>query len=260
MKKIGREITDNKSKGEQHEFTCMWCNNNTTSHTILTSIDEEGMDYLDKERFGTNLEYNWHDIYQIIKCDGCRKISFRRYERNTEEYEPVETFFPENREVLHKIKSFHRLPNKLNRIYAESGKSLNEGNTILATAGIRAMVECLCDIHEIKSGKVHAKDDKGILLFETDGTPKMKTSKRLEGKIEGLCEKGIISKRNAGTLQEIRFLGNGAIHKMDVLTEDDLLSGMDAIEKTLMSIYDVNRIGEDLKDKRLRKASESGTT
>ena len=65
------------------------------------------------------------------------------------------------------------------------------------------MIEGVCNDRGIKDGNV------------TDANGVTKRKNNLEGRINGLAEKGLISTQQAETLHQIRFLGNDAAHELD---------------------------------------------
>ena len=79
----------------------------------------------------------------------------------------------------------------------------------------------------------------------------------LQGKIGGLYEKNLITKTHAEILHEHRFLGNNAVHELDMPSAEELKLGIEILEHTLENIYELKYKGEELQWKReLRKKKQ----
>ena len=66
----------NKTQDKEYEIPCPTCLVETV-HKVLVSADVEGF------HFDAGVRY-W-DNFQIVQCQGCRMISFRKNGRNTED-------------------------------------------------------------------------------------------------------------------------------------------------------------------------------
>ena len=87
-----------------------------------------------------------------------------------------------------------------------------------------------------------------------NGTNKTERRKNLEGKIEGLHENSLLTKRHAKILHELRFLGNKSAHEFDKPTKNELLVAIEIIEHTLENMYELDEKLSDLQfNKRQRK-------
>ena len=137
------------------------------------------------------------------------------------------------------------MPPVLRRIYSETVDCYNNDNLILCAAGVRALVDGLCMANNVIDGEVERKDK--------SGNSRLKREKNLEGKINGLYEKRILTEINAKTLHELRFLGNTAIHELAVPYKGELALALSIAEHIFESIYEIPRKAEELRDKRLTK-------
>lgn len=72
-----------------------------------------------------------------------------------------------------------------------------------------------------------------------DGQTSSKREKNLEGQINGLHEKGLLTKIGSETLHAHRFLGNEALHELSRPSARELKLAISIIEQTLEQIYEV---------------------
>lgn len=226
LEKLKRKIIKKEKSIEGQTVVC-YCNICKTHlmHTIISSIDDKGYD----EKSGAN----WFDKYQIIRCNNCRRISFRidgwfsEYAASPDEDGTYERLYPESTENKIEIRDYHELPYSLDDIYEEVIESYNNKNYILCAVGVRAILEGICSDKNIVKGTV----------INENGKAKVKNN--LEGKIYGLCENGIISKIQQEALHQLRFLGNDAAHELSKPSVIDIKTAIDIIEHILEDIYEL---------------------
>jgi uncharacterized protein DUF4145 len=72
----------------------------------------------------------------------------------------------------------------------------------------------------------------------------------LEGKIEGLHEKGVLTEQNAQVLHQHRYMGNDALHQLDFPEREELQLSIQIAEHILMGLYDVPSKGGELEVRR----------
>jgi len=159
--------------------------------------------------------------WEIWQCQGCEEIAFLE-SWSLEGEEPSESFFPERATKLIKEKSFKKIPSELNSIYTEVIRSFNSGCYILCTAGLRALLEGICLNKGIHSGPTTNNINRN----------------NLEGKINGL--KAIIPVNIADNLHGFRFLGNKALHELEVPSGKDIALAIEVIEDVLNVIYELD--------------------
>lgn len=108
----------------------------------------------------------------------------------------------------------------------------------LAAGGLRAIVEAICSDKGVTDGPVDVKDKTGA----------SQTIRRqnLQGKIAGMAEKGILASRQADVLHAHRFLGNDALHELELPDPSDLKVAIEIIEHTLVTIYELEHQGAEL--------------
>ena len=73
--------------------------------------------------------------------------------------------------------------------------------------------------------------------------------------IEGLAERGILTEKQAGTLHEHRYLGNKALHELDIPDKKTLEIALNLIEHIMEDLYTVPSQVADLQ--RIRQNAKS---
>ena len=208
-----REI--NKTAGTVIDVPCTECNR-STKHKVLASVDINAEDW-----FGDN-SVAYCINHQIVECQGCESISFRKSSTNSEDvdydeygnyfhYETV-ILYPSRNEGRNSMKDEHLLPSNIQRIYAETIKAMNNDQPVLAGIGIRALIENIC------------KDKKadGNSLYE---------------KINELVPIGALTSDGAKILHKIRTLGNEAAHEVKPHQTEQLVLALDVCEHLLQGVY-----------------------
>jgi hypothetical protein len=235
----------NKSVGETLQVICLTCKNRN-NHKVLASVDNSGKEFMGYE----DEFYYWDSKFQIIECQGCGSISFRSEHSNSEDFDEEgpninELIYPKRTSDTWNIKDFFNIPYNLRRIYRETIDCYNNENLTLCGAGVRALVEGLCKENNVIDGEIE--------ITKTDGSIVKKRVDNLQGKINGLYEKGKLTKENAEILHEHRFLGNTAIHDLSAPTKEELNLAITIIEHVFDTLYEIPEKATQLKDKRLRK-------
>lgn len=188
----------------------------------------------------------WEDHhYQIIKCKGCDSISFRKLYNDAQRDQCVpENISPWEQEVYPNrtlstlsIIDLTSAPSNIRAIYTETINAYNNNQYILCSAGLRAIVEGICNDKKIK-GEMVFNEIKGKSFY----------SKSLDGKIEGLATNGILTIKNATILHNLRFLGNEAIHELSEPSSKELLIAISIIEHIIQDVYLFEVKGKTLKN------------
>lgn len=234
----------NKSVGDILQVICLTCKNRNR-HKVMASIDQDG-----KEALGYDDWIFWKSKYQIIECQGCGTISFRIEHSNSEDIDEfghsvTELIYPKRTTETWNVKVFFNVPHNLDRIYNETIDCYNNENLTLCGAGVRALVEGLCNENRIVDGEIEST--------KRDGSKVKKRADNLQGRINGLAEKGKLTKENVEILHEHRFLGNTAIHDLSAPTKEELSLAITIIEHVFDNIYEIPEIATQLKNKRLKK-------
>ena len=230
------QYNENVKKGKNCKCFCNRCKF-ATKHIIISDIQDKGFDNEDG--------ISWNDDYQIIKCDNCNTISFRKdawlSENQDEDNDgSYEELYPDSEENVRKEQVYKALPFSLSEIYREVIIAYNKNLVLLAAVGIRTILEGIC-----KDKKVY----KGLVPNE-DG--KEHNRKSLEGKIYGLLQNGLISETQTSALHELRFLGNNAVHDLEEPSREELKTALDIIEHMIDDLYEL-----PLKSKKLKQQREA---
>lgn len=205
------KLEKDKKVSEKVDVTCGECKR-STKHIVLSDICLRGSDPI----------IDWINEYQIIQCQGCETVSFRKTHENSEdcyqtgpdevEYSIYEDIYPNPEEGRGSVEDAHLLPPNLKRIYDETLKSLNSNQPVLTGIGIRAIVETVC-----KDKKAAGKD-----LF---------------CKINELVAQGVLTKDGADILHKLRTLGNEAAHEVKPHDNVQLGLAFDVIDHLLQGVY-----------------------
>ena len=226
------EIKENISKGETIRTRCNKCEKEM-NHQILMDYCKRGTVVLDSDydfRYG-KIDYtgNFSNDYQIIKCSGCDTISYRsyiyfsEYQNDIDDDGTREERYPT---LLRRTeKELKHMPSSLIQIYEEVIMTYNNNCFILCAAGIRALLEGICN-------------NKGI------------TANVLRIKILNLREQGFISPQHENILHKLRFLGNDALHDLQTPTQKEVDSALDIIEHIIESLYEILGKAKNLKRKK----------
>ena len=248
MGRVEESYVENKTKNKEFKVPCTKCNGKT-SHKVLQSLDYSGCEWLD-----TDITIDWVDNYQIIQCQGCKSISFRRRSWFSEyqDYDwdgSTEWLYPKRSERTLPIKDFRNVPTKIRRIYGETIECFNNEYFTLCAAGLRAIVEGICAEQGIKDGPVEVE--------KKDGSKKTVRRKNLQGKISGLWEKGILTTKNSEILHEHRFLGNEAVHELSQPSIDELNLAIEIIEHTIDSLYEIPEKAIELQKRKAKRKKKT---
>ena len=140
------------------------------------------------------------------------------------------------------------VPPILRRIHRETIDAFNGECFTLCAAGLRGLVEGICAVQSVADGPV--------AIPVAGGGSQTVRKGNLEGKIAGLCEKGILTKSSAETLHEHRFLGNEAVHELAQPSHEELKLAIEIIEHTLDQLYEIPEKAVTLKEQRARRKSQ----
>ncbi len=223
-----------------------------TKHLIITN-HREGSD--------TGEDYYWHSIYHIVKCAGCDNNSFvhQYFDEDTWDYVNGERVwkdefrvYPEEPKVITEEekwknaferlyykapKQFKYVPENLNNLYKQTIEAYNSKHNILCAAGLRTIIEGICNELNIKKG----------YIYENDGTKKLDKDNKeiltgnLAGRIFGLYEKGHILFTQALLLLKIKNIGNSAVHDIEEINIDTLRQTIDILDSILYNIYELDK-------------------
>jgi hypothetical protein len=227
---------------------CRRCKNNT-NHSIIYkhSIgDEEG--------FG----FYWSEDYIIGQCKGCETVNFIKvyddpslhfqiWDESENTYEDVDAkdinvypSEPVNKDNTdnYQLVDFEHLPEVLDTLYKQVVANFEMKYYLLSAAGMRMIIEGICNDLSISKGFV-IDDDTGNFKIDENGN-RIKSS-NLNGKINGLVEKGVLTEGQTAILHIIRKLGNQTVHKLNNPSRKILLASLEITEQTFRNIYELKK-------------------
>lgn len=231
---VEKSFKQNIKNGNNCICFCNKCKINT-KHIIISDYEEDGYETSDR--------VNWIDDYQIIQCDNCKLISFRKdgWFSEYQDFEndgSYEELFPASEEFNREKQKYKHLPYSLSEIYEEVMKAYNKYLFILSAVGIRAILEGICKEKKISCGLV--PDSKGV----------QHKKRNLEGKIYGLLQNSLINRAQFDALHELRFLGNDAVHELEEPKKIEIESALDIIEHMMYDLYEIPLKSNTLKRRR----------
>lgn len=177
-------------------------------------------------------------IYQLIRCKGCETLSCREIrttsdqadEKGTTPYEV--TLYPPRAAGHEWLEHIRHLPGPVERVYREVLGALNAGLPLLATIGLRTLIEAVC--HDARA--------KG---------------KNLESLIDSLADLGVLSKAQATTLYSPRLVGNPTTHQITSPESAELTAALRITETILETLYVIPRLKQDLQTGRAGSMSST---
>jgi hypothetical protein len=198
------------STGEQLRTPCSTCRVET-KHVVVKAVDIQDSD----EEHGVTFSMS----HQLVQCQGCETVSYRRVSSNSEDFDPetsvpYETidFYPIHNRGRRALNDVELVPKQLSRVYEETVQALNRNQPILCGVGVRAVVETV------------AKDQKA-------------TGKDLSKQIDSLVALGVLTKDGATILHKLRVLGNKAAHEVKAHSPKELNLAMDVVDHLLNAVY-----------------------
>ena len=224
------------AKTTKFKAFCNRCNTKT-NHSVITEHN-----YNDIEETKNDGVIQSHLIgsfsFQIIECNGCDIISYRSLvylsnfldvnettgQLKVSKGKTFETFYPERIENLIIEKRIVGIPIVIRKAYKEVLECFNNDLRILCSAGLRAMIEGICNHFKIRS-------------------------KDLKGKIDTLGANGLIGKELANSLQSHRLLGNNALHELWIAERDELKVAIELMEITMETLFGVPERHKELTKK-----------
>jgi hypothetical protein len=236
--------SENREKGKVCDVLCPRCNVET-EHRVLYSFDVYGSEpvgVVDED--GREYEISWSKSHQIIQCGGCKTVSYRELSSFSDVEDTNEVLFPIRSKGKLTAKDFLNAPTTLRRIYRETIDAFNSECLTLCAGGLRAIVEGICADKKIKKGPVEVK---------TKGKRSIQQRRSLDGKISGLREKGILTKAKAELLHAHRYLGNEALHDLEMPSVDELRLAIEIVEHVLEELYTLQDKAHEIKWRRKQR-------
>jgi hypothetical protein len=181
----------------------------------------------------------------LLSCNGCDSVTYRcKSWFSEEEGYSITLMPPRGGPATREPRNFDELPygSPIESVYRQTITAYNDQLPTLTGAGVRLLIEGVCKDRGIKNGEV--VDLK---------TGSKKRTNNLEGKINGMYEQGLISKNQADTLHEIRFLGNDAAHELDQPAREVQDTALNIVEHILDQVYEQPEQTKALKSRKRPK-------
>jgi ribosomal protein S20 len=200
---------------------CNSCKKETNHERIFSKVIHD--EILPTDEFPHYYNYWGTTNHILFQCLGCDNITYCQsfndpgmFHEINEELVPysTRTYHP----PLSKVEFINStlistLPNKISNIYKEVKTAIENKLYTLAAAGLRAIIE------------------------GTYADKKLDKQRDLEKKIDNLFNEGLLTKNDASRLHSIRFLGNNAIHELDIPKENQIKIALNIVNHYLKSIY-----------------------
>ncbi|HEY3368658.1 MAG TPA: DUF4145 domain-containing protein [Symbiobacteriaceae bacterium] len=161
--------------------------------------------------------------------------------------------YPDRKRGHRDAKTFRAVPDNLQGLYEQTITALNQNLDALCAGGLRAIIEGLCADQGVTEGLVPKRNPDRTPVLKTDGSPELVKSKNLEGKIEGLAQKGVLTVPHAHVLHEHRYIGNEALHELKSIDRSALALALDIVEQTFTTVYELPRQQRILERKRKKR-------
>ena len=198
------------------------------------------------------LDFGFNDAYYITKCLGCDSIGFLReygdedmFDRFGEPY-TEQNVYPEGPQssiletsvYKYDIKKFDNVPDIIHELYGQVVSCFELEHYLLAAVGLRMMIEGFCNDRAINEGYV--LDEQGNKRLDKKGKEIRRNT--LEGRINGMDEKRLITPVSAKILHQIRELGNATAHELEVPERSTIKRGLSIIEDLIRTVYEYQNI------------------
>ena len=179
--------------------------------------------------------------HDLLTCNGCSNVTYRAqtwFSEDPGEF-PVTLYPPRGNETTaRKPKDFENLPRggSLESVYRQTVSAFANDLTTLAGAGVRLLLEGICKEQGVAGGFIYDRTTGAQITSKKTSQPVI--SENLDGLINGMAERDLVSKAQAKHLHEIRFLGNDAAHKLDQPSRKVVALAIDIVEHILDQVYD----------------------
>jgi hypothetical protein len=199
---------------------CRTCKAVTRNEVLFEHVEETGPG-----------GYHERDTWQIVRCLGCHTTGFRHrnddYEQVWEDSEGQvrhtvrTTVYPRVVRNHSGLKGTIWIPELIRNVYRQTLSAHSETSYVLASIGLRATIEAVCNHLNISGSS-------------------------LEKRIDQLYKSGFVSNSDKKRLHAIRFLGNDAAHQVKEPKESDLRVALEIVEHILNSVFILERKSKSL--------------
>jgi hypothetical protein len=189
----------------------------------VCKIDQKHLVVRSARRRNDHDDFSSITEYQVIQCQNCDCLSFRREYSNSEDYiQDMETgeyltaytidLYPIRTAGRFRIDGYRFLPAEVKAIYDELLQAMNGGQNILAGLGVRLLIEMIC------------RDKKAV-------------GKTLFIKLDDLKSKHVLTESDVEILHRLRSMGNDAAHEGRASSAPQLTLAMNVVENLMKSVY-----------------------
>jgi Domain of unknown function (DUF4145) len=215
-----REKMSGKNLSNILKSDCRSCSTKTR-HEVLHEVVQE-----------TNEEWcHEADTWQLVRCLGCHTISFRHRKDDFDDYEEDHegtvrhvidiNVYPSVVANHRGLQATYYLPPLIRKVYGQTVKALSERATVLASIGLRACIEAVCNDLKLSGAN-------------------------LDKRIDQLYKAGHVSNGDKKRLHAIRFLGNDAVHEIKEPQSSELRIALEIVEHLLNTVYILERKARNL--------------
>lgn len=232
------------------KIQCRKCKT-VTNHEVLF-VQEKGFE---EEEAG----FYEYEYYKVCSCLGCETVCFVYEYENSQMWftdENGDTFhvehmdiYPEPRKDNRKeydAKTYEYVPDSLLELYTPVVDNYRLGHYILASVGIRMIIEGLCKELGVISGFV-LDTNTNQKVTKKDGEVALRSN--LEGKINGLFTEGILTENQVAILHGIRDIGNQSAHELITPSRIETRKALEVIEFIFTSVYELKKYAKAFKKK-----------
>jgi len=218
-----------KTKDKEVWIHCVSCGKNT-AHRVLSSVTING--------FAPGADIHFTEECQIVGCQGCKTITFRKECWDSETMGPwgrgeTEELYPSRHSTRTMLKDKFDIPSQVRRVYEETYAALCSGHLILAGIGIRALVESVCKERGAKG-------------------------RNLEKRIDDMVAKGFVTRDGAEILHSTRLMGNTSAHEVKAHKQPLLEDAMEIVEHMLSTVYIIPQKAESLPKRKPKATQKEG--
>jgi hypothetical protein len=215
------QVTANGGGMDTSKSNCRQCAC-TTNHEILHQTIQQGNSDFYEER----------DTWQVLKCLGCGTLGFRHiyedFERMVETPDGERPSTTSRRYPYavagHKVLNhLYLVPHLISKVYRQSVAAYAGEASIVASMGLRATIEAVCN-HLAISGS------------------------SLQKRIDSLFKGGHISSADKKRLHAIRFLGNDSAHEIRQPKATELAVALEIVEHLVKSVFILEKRAQGLLD------------
>ncbi len=208
-----------------------------TKHIHVWGPHYRIVDTADLTDDGVGLWY-FLEVSDVFVCAGCDdstlRVAYFQHDRVpegpdsplTEEFFDDIEYFPERRTSRREPKQYLSLPGQLRKTYSEVVSTFNSGNYTLCSAGVRMLLEGICNDRGIKGEYVEEPGGRVVL---NPGLPK---------KLNLLVENLPPNLRDG--VRALKEIAERAIHGLKPAPKEMLAGALDVLEGLLDAFYELD--------------------